>query len=174
MTTASTKVRTIPAHKQLSTPAPGLLNARPKKRRRPLPSSGSMTYCHHCRCNTRKPKMRCTLIDTSASERCRTIYRDSGTEKRYTMRLILPHKLSNSRSPGTQVPDITFNLFAETCPFCSGYCNCSLCAPKRGEKYVPERNRGGSRGRVAVRTIPLMYLLLLHVPPRLRARANPG
>jgi hypothetical protein len=85
--------------------------------------------------------MRCTLIDASAGEQCRKISCDSGIEKRYTVRLILPYKLSDSRSPGTQVPVITFNLFAETCPFCSGYCNCSLCAPKHGEN-VPERNRG--------------------------------
>jgi hypothetical protein len=41
-------------------------------------------------------------------------------------------------------PDITFDLFADTfvCPYCCRYCNCSLCAPKRGKQYVPERNGG--------------------------------
>ena len=47
-------------------------------------------------------------------------------------------------------PQLTFDLFADTfaCPACSGYCNCSLCAPKRGEKYVPERE-GGWRSWIA-------------------------
>ena len=45
---------------------------------------------------------------------------------------------------------MTFDLFADTfaCPACSGYCNCSLCAPRRGEKYVPERD-GGWRSWIA-------------------------
>jgi hypothetical protein len=40
----------------ISVPALGPLNARPKERRRTLPSSGSMMHCHHCRCNTRGPR----------------------------------------------------------------------------------------------------------------------
>ncbi|KAN0136452.1 hypothetical protein V8E53_005820 [Lactarius tabidus] len=47
-------------------------------------------------------------------------------------------------------PDTTFDLFADTfaCPVFSGYCNCSLCAPKRREKYVLECN-GGLRSWIA-------------------------
>ena len=45
---------------------------------------------------------------------------------------------------------MSFHLFADTpaCPFCSEYCNCYLCAPKRGEKYFQERN-GGWRSWIA-------------------------
>src|SRR6266702_8135767 len=48
-------------------------------------------------------------------------------------------------------PDLTFDLSAEAfeCPACRDYCNCSLCARKRGEAYVPERGGGGWRSWVA-------------------------
>ena len=42
---------------------------------------------------------------------------------------------------------MTFDEFATSfsCPCCGNYCNCSLCARKRGEVYVPERNGGWRR-----------------------------
>ena len=48
-------------------------------------------------------------------------------------------------------PDLTFDLSAEAfeCPACRDYCNCSLCARKRGEAYVSERSGGGWRSWVA-------------------------
>ena len=63
-------------------------------------------------------------------------------------------------------PQLTFDLFADTfaCPSCSGYCNCSICAPKRGEKYVPERD-GGWRSWI-VQQGGGSYLATVPAPPR--------
>jgi hypothetical protein len=134
----------------ISAPAHVHLDARPKKRRRTTTSSSSseMTFCHHCRCKTRRPKMRCTLMVASAGERCRKLFCDGCIEKRYAVRLFLPYNFSDFG--GHRYPDVTFDMFADTfeCPYCSGYCNCSHCAPKRGEQYVPERN-GGWRSWIA-------------------------
>ena len=48
----------------ISAPAPALLDARPKQRRRmtttTLSSSSTWTFCHHCWCKSRRPKMRCS------------------------------------------------------------------------------------------------------------------
>ena len=62
---------------------------------------------------------------------------------------------------------MTFDLFADTfaCPSCGGYCNCSICAPKRGEKYVPERN-GGWRSWIAQQGGGGSYLATVPAPPR--------
>ncbi|KAN0136413.1 hypothetical protein V8E53_005781 [Lactarius tabidus] len=117
----------------ISTPALVHLDARPKKRRRTTTSSSSseMTFCHHCRRKTPRPKMRCTLILASAGERCRKLFCDGCIEKRYAR----------------GYTGITFNLFADTfaCPYCSGYCNCSHCAPKRGEHWIAQQGGGTYR-----------------------------
>ena len=152
----------------ISAPAPPLLDARPKKRRRTTTTTSSSslawTFCYHCRCKSRRPKMRCSVIVASAGERCRKLYCDGCIEKRYspaipspqTLRLIWPRRY----------PQLAFDLFADTfaCPACSGYCNCSLCAPKRGEKYVPERD-GGWRSWIAKQGGGT-YLATVPAPPR--------
>ena len=50
-----------------------LLDSRPKKRRRTTTTTSSSssvwTFCHHCRCKSRRPKMRCTLADHRVSRR---------------------------------------------------------------------------------------------------------
>ena len=73
----------------ISAPAPAHLDARPKKRRRttttPSSSSSTWSFCHHCRCKSRRPKMRCLVIVTSTSEWCRKLYCDGCIEKRYAM-----------------------------------------------------------------------------------------
>ena len=75
----------------ISAPAPALLDARPKQRRRmttTTPSSSSTwTFCHHCRCKSRRPKMRCSVIVASTSERCHKLYCDGCIEKRYAVQL---------------------------------------------------------------------------------------
>ena len=75
----------------ISAPAPALLDVRPKKRRRTTTttssSSSTWMFCHHCRCKSRRPKMRCTLIVTSTSERCRKLYCDGCFEKRCAVQL---------------------------------------------------------------------------------------
>jgi hypothetical protein len=88
----------------ISAPAQVHLDARPKKRRRTTTSSSSseMTFCHHCRCKTRRPKMRCTLMVASAGERCRKLFCDGCIEKRYALRLFLPYNFSDSGSTGTR------------------------------------------------------------------------
>ena len=75
----------------ISAPAPAHLDARPKKRRRTTTtpsSSATWTFCHHCRCKSRRPKMRCSVIVASTSERCRKLYCDGCIEKRYAMQLL--------------------------------------------------------------------------------------
>ena len=61
----------------ISAPAP-FLDARPKKCRRTTKTTttGTLSYCHHCRYNTRRPRMRRTVIDASASERGSKVYCD--------------------------------------------------------------------------------------------------
>ena len=72
--------------------APALLDARPKKHRRttttPSSSSSTWSFCHHCRCKSRRPKMRCSVIVASTSERCRKLYCDGCIEKRYAVQLL--------------------------------------------------------------------------------------
>jgi hypothetical protein len=46
-------------------------------------SSLDATYCHHCRRNTFKPKMRCTHIRESTGEQCRKLFCDLCVERRY-------------------------------------------------------------------------------------------
>jgi hypothetical protein len=72
----------------ISAPA---LDAQPEKRRRTTTSE--MAFCHHCRLKTPGPKMRYTLIVASARERCRKLFCDGCTEKRYVLRLFLPYRL---------------------------------------------------------------------------------
>jgi hypothetical protein len=48
----------------------------------PSPRSSGMSFCHHCRRKTRRPKMRCTLVIKSTGERCRKLYCDLCIEKR--------------------------------------------------------------------------------------------
>ncbi|KAH9019920.1 hypothetical protein EDB83DRAFT_2433798, partial [Lactarius deliciosus] len=106
--------------------APVFANARRKKRTQASLSSGvltgGLTFCHHCRSTTRRPKMRCTLIKASTEMRCRNLLCDRCIEKRY--------------------PQLTFDRSAEDfeCPACCNYCNycnCSLCSRRRGEAYIP-------------------------------------
>ncbi|KAH8983254.1 hypothetical protein EDB86DRAFT_2967695 [Lactarius hatsudake] len=115
--------------------APVFTNAHRKKKRTAASSSsgvltGGLTFCHHCRSTTRRPKMHCTLIKASTEMRCRNLFCDRCIEKRY--------------------PQLTFDRSAEDfeCPACCNYCNCSLCSRKRGEAYIPERN-GGWRSWIA-------------------------
>ncbi|KAH9167665.1 hypothetical protein EDB89DRAFT_107258 [Lactarius sanguifluus] len=114
--------------------APVFTNAR-GKRRKPATSAsamppGGLTFCHHCRSTTRRPKMRCTLIKESTDKRCHNLFCDRCIENRY--------------------PQLTFDRAAEDfeCPACCNYCNCSLCSRKRGEAYISERN-GGWRSWIA-------------------------
>ena len=51
------------------------------------------------------------------------------------------------------------------CPFCNGHCNCSLCAPKRGEKYAPKRN-GGWRSWITRQKGGSYCLATVPAPPR--------
>jgi len=41
------------------------------------------TYCHHCRCKTTRPKMRCTRIRGSTGTQCCKLYCNLCIEKRY-------------------------------------------------------------------------------------------
>jgi hypothetical protein len=41
------------------------------------------TYCHHCRCKSTRPKMRCTRIRASTGTQCCKLYCNSCIEKRY-------------------------------------------------------------------------------------------
>ncbi|KAN0136422.1 hypothetical protein V8E53_005790 [Lactarius tabidus] len=83
-----------PHENTMSAPAPVHLDSHPKKRRGTTLSSGSPSYCRHCRCNARRLKMRCTLVNAPAGEGFRKLFCDGCIEKRY--------------------PDVTFNLPAET------------------------------------------------------------
>jgi hypothetical protein len=54
----------------------------------PRPSSskirmGQPSFCHHCRSRTRRPKMRCTMINESTHERCAKLFCDRCIENRY-------------------------------------------------------------------------------------------
>ena len=48
-----------------------------------LSSLLTMTFCHHCRRKTARPKMRCTRIRGSTGEQCRKLYCDNCVQKRY-------------------------------------------------------------------------------------------
>ena len=91
----------------ISAPAPALLDARPEKRRRtttaPSSSSSTWTFCHHCRCKSRRPKMRCSVIVASTGERCRKLYCDGCIEKRYAMQFRPPLACLTD---GAQVPTV--------------------------------------------------------------------
>jgi hypothetical protein len=43
---------------------------------------GEATFCHRCRCKTKRPKVRCTLIRESTDVQCRKMYYDLCIEKR--------------------------------------------------------------------------------------------
>ncbi|KAH9041045.1 hypothetical protein EDB85DRAFT_1565394 [Lactarius pseudohatsudake] len=67
--------------------APAFTDACRKKR---TPASSSLgvlprgvTFCHHCRDKTRRPKMRCMLIKASTDKSCRNLFFDLCMEKRY-------------------------------------------------------------------------------------------
>ena len=120
--------------------APAFLNAPHMKP--PTPSSSSsklvreLTYCHHCRCKMRRPQMRCTSIN-KMSERCAKMFCDNCFEKRYALHPQMQYTILSKR----RYPDLTFYLSAGTfaCTVCRNYCNCSICARKRGEEYINER-----------------------------------
>ncbi len=64
----------------------------------PSPSSASLqalltlTFCHHCRRKTTRPKMRCTTIRESTGVQCRKLYCNLCIEKRYaTISLLSLH-----------------------------------------------------------------------------------
>jgi hypothetical protein len=158
----------------ISTPAPGLLNARPKKRRRTLPTSGSMTYCHHCRCNTRRPKMRCTLmIDASAGEQCRKIYCDSCIEKRYAVRSLSTIQTLDSQSVGTRTLHSTCSQRHLRVRIVADIVIAHFVRRSAGRST--SRNGMavgvvGSHSRVVASIAQLLSLLLLHVHPPLRPR----
>ena len=70
--------------------APVGLDARPKKRRRILSSSsssGQSTFCHHCRCTSLRPKMRCTKIAASTGKPCLKFFCQNCIEKRYALQI---------------------------------------------------------------------------------------
>ena len=46
-------------------------------------SGEAITFCHHCRCKSKRPKMRCTFIRESTGVQCRKLYCDGCIEKRY-------------------------------------------------------------------------------------------
>ena len=48
-----------------------------------MTTTGLQLYCHLCRCNKRRPNMRCIVIDASRGERCHKVYCDGCVEKRY-------------------------------------------------------------------------------------------
>ena len=52
--------------------------------------SEEKTFCHHCRCKSRRPKMRCTFIRESTGVQCRKLYCDACIEKRYVTILSPP------------------------------------------------------------------------------------
>ena len=110
--------------------------------------------------------MRCSVIVASTSERCRKLYCDGCFEKRYAVQFPFISAVMILDSLARRYPQLTFDLFADTfaCPACSGYCNCSLCAPKRGEKYIPERD-GGWRSWIAKQGGGT-YLATVPAPPR--------
>ena len=78
-----------PSTRAILAPAPLLLDGSKKRRR--TTTTGLLSYCHHCRCNTRRPKMCCTVIDASAGERWRKVYCAGCIEKRY-VRCTCPRK----------------------------------------------------------------------------------
>ncbi|KAI0292223.1 hypothetical protein B0F90DRAFT_281454 [Multifurca ochricompacta] len=110
--------------------APASMSLRLRSPTRPARGSihssmpAEMTFCHHCRRKTRRPKMHCTRIKESTGQRCRKAFCDLCIEKRY--------------------PELTFDVLvpAFACPSCRNFCNCSHCSRARGEAYVPERNGG--------------------------------
>lgn len=92
-----------------------------------LASSVTATFCHHCRRKTFRPKMCCTRINESTGKQCRKRFCDLCIQKRY--------------------PSLTFDEFATSfsCPYCESFCNCTQCARRRGETYIPERDGGWRR-----------------------------
>ena len=107
------------------------------------------TFCHHCRCKTRRPKMRCTFIRESTGVQCRKLYCKGCIEKRYVLRFFHLPALTCGLTWGGVVryPDLTFDEFATSfsCPYCRDFCNCTACSRARGEAYIPERNGGWRR-----------------------------
>ncbi|KAI9436837.1 hypothetical protein H4582DRAFT_362379 [Lactarius indigo] len=128
--------------------APALTNAHRKKRTLASSSScvlpGGLTFCHHCRRKTPRPKMRCTLIKTSRDEQCRNLFCDLCIEKRYAFHPSLHIQYIFLTLLEHRYPQLTFDRTAGDfeCPVCRNYCNCSHCSRKRGEAYVPERDGG--------------------------------
>jgi hypothetical protein len=55
------------------------------------------TYCHHCRCKTTRPKMRCTRIRASMSTQCCKLYCNLCIEKRYVWLRLSPNPMHNGR-----------------------------------------------------------------------------
>ena len=72
---------------RVTVPAPVQLDARPKKRRR------TTTLSRHCPTKTRRPKVRCTLNNASAGDRCCKLYCNSCITKQYVLHPVHPGSL---------------------------------------------------------------------------------
>ena len=72
---------------RVTVPAPVQLDVRPKKCRR------TTTLSHHYPTKTRRPKVRCTLVNASAGERCRKLYCNSCITKQYVLHPVHPGSL---------------------------------------------------------------------------------
>ncbi|KZP32016.1 hypothetical protein FIBSPDRAFT_550653 [Athelia psychrophila] len=80
-------------------------------------------YCHQCRRQTNRPKMKCRGKKTNIrGAPCKLEYCDHCVQQRYPQ---LKFDKTNAKFE---------------CPKCSGYCNCTQCARQRGEVY-----KGGPR-----------------------------
>ena len=137
-----------------------------------LLSSLTNTFCHHCRRKTLRPKMRCTRVRVSTGEQCRKMYCDLCIEKRYVpapLPLILER--NNADLPIVRYPSLTFDEFATSfsCPCCRNFCNCTHCARRRGEVYIPER-QGGWRKWAALLPVTTGPTSGPTSPPRKNAR----
>jgi hypothetical protein len=112
-----------------------------------LSSSVTRTFCHHCRCKTFRPKMSCTRINKSTRKPCRKMYCDSCIEKRWVPAPRPSYSEKSLTLWFVRYPSLTFDEFATSfsCPCCCNFCNCTQCARRRGETYIPERNGGWRR-----------------------------
>ncbi|KAH7908278.1 hypothetical protein BJ138DRAFT_1013111 [Hygrophoropsis aurantiaca] len=81
------------------------------------------TFCHQCRNKSDRDKMKCTSKRPDGYA-CGKLFCDRCVLNRY--------------------PEIDFDssLNEWTCPHCLNICNCSHCAPRRGEKYISARGGG--------------------------------
>lgn len=102
-------------------------------------------YCHQCRRRNSHRKMTCDA-HKARNRICGLSFCSNCIYTRSVNSHTVSHNVLLTTTARYRYPEITFDTgrYFE-CPKCRGCCNCTVCAPKRGENYVRSCRRGRRR-----------------------------